>query len=190
MHRHADAGKRYSFGCRYSPGNSVSAADNDSLGVTSARPRKASGARRAWTSRCRRTESRSCTSEPSAGPFSGLVQQSAGTLDLYSMQSQRLQGSFAATGALAGATTITGAASVGPLDCKSLGCIFTAERSPTSRTISFLRRASCRFQQQRGPQQRPEAGCWTTSARVFPKRGGAHQCELIMINGCRRRACP
>ena len=104
---------------------------------SSARPRRVCGARRAWTSRCRRAESQSCTSEPS-------VQQSAGTLDLYSMQIRAsalgdvstgtltasgaaTAASFAATGALTGATlTIAGAASAGPLDCESLDCTFTA----------------------------------------------------------------
>ena len=60
-------GRRYSFGCRYRLGTAsnlvmyVSAADNDYVGVTGTflgTP--------ARTSRCRRAESRSCTSEPSA----------------------------------------------------------------------------------------------------------------------------
>ena len=69
-------GRRYSFGYRHRLGTAsnlvmyVSAADNDYVGVTGTflgTASRASGARRAWTSRCRRVESRSCTSEPSAG---------------------------------------------------------------------------------------------------------------------------
>ena len=65
----------------------VRAADNDYVGVTGTF--LGTAAQGVWstarlTSRCRRAESRSCTSEPS-GSIPGLVQQSAGTLDLYSM---------------------------------------------------------------------------------------------------------
>ena len=47
------------------------------------RPCRASGARRAWTSWCRRAESRSCTSEPLAAPSPGWC---SSRTDLYSMQ--------------------------------------------------------------------------------------------------------
>ena len=64
-------GRRYSFGCRRRLGTAsnlvmyVSTADNDYVGITGTflGPRRESGARRAWTSRCRRAELRSCTSE-------------------------------------------------------------------------------------------------------------------------------
>ena len=60
----------------------VSAADNDYVGVTGTflgTPSQGAGARRAWTSRCRRAESRSCTSELSeagaaVGGHAGPVQ--------------------------------------------------------------------------------------------------------------------
>ena len=59
-------GRRYSFGCRYRLGTASNLVMYVSA-ASSARPRRASGARRAWTSRCRWAELRSCTSEPSAG---------------------------------------------------------------------------------------------------------------------------
>ena len=84
-------GRRYSFGCRYRLGTAsnlvmyVSAADNDYVGVTGTflgTPSQASGARRAWTSRCRRAESPSCTLEPSEArspgwPYSMQIRASA-----------------------------------------------------------------------------------------------------------------
>ena len=69
-------GRRNSFGCRHRLGTAsnlvmyVSAADNDYVGVTGAFLGTASQGR-AWTSRCRRAELRSCTSEPSAAPSPG-----------------------------------------------------------------------------------------------------------------------
>ena len=77
--------RRYSFGCRYRLGTAsnlvmyVSAADNDNVGVpapSSARPRRASGAR--LDSRCRRAELRSCTSEPLAAPSPGWCSTTSG----------------------------------------------------------------------------------------------------------------
>ena len=63
-------GRRYSFGCRYRLGTAsnlvmyVSAADNDYVGVTGTF--LGTPSQGVWsTSRCRRAESRSCTSEPS-----------------------------------------------------------------------------------------------------------------------------
>ena len=128
-------GRRYSFGCRYRLGTAsnlvmyVSAADNDYVGVTgtsSARPRRESGARRAWTSRCRRAESRSCTSEPLAAPSPGWAQQSAGTLDLYSMQirASAFEGeSVSVTDLLADSLALTGSATLDGLTAQgNVGC--------------------------------------------------------------------
>ena len=172
-------GRRYSFGCRYRLGTAtnlvmyVSAADNDYVGVTGTF--LGTPAQGVWsTARLDFLVPPGGIAKLHFGAFGGsisrLVQQSAGTLDLYSMQirasaglagphglhrnhgqhahhqqhgqrrelyhgGRRVHGhanaataaSFAATGALTGATlTITGAASAGPLDCESLDCTFTA----------------------------------------------------------------
>ena len=133
--------------------------------------------------------------------------------------------SFAATGALTGATlTITGAASAGPLDCESLDCAFTATSGgvstgsvvcgdvTSSGTVSapqlfasntltvtntsdfsddlFLTKnwAGWSKLQVSNNSAAPDSGpelrlLGNQSARVLLERdGGAHQCELIMIN--------
>ena len=94
-------GRRYSFGCRYRLGTAsnlvmyVSAADNDYVGVTGTFLGTASklhfGA--------------------FGGSIPGLVQQSAGTLDLYSMQirASAFEGeSVSVTGLLADSLALTG----------------------------------------------------------------------------------
>ena len=132
--------------------------------------------------------------------------------------------SFAATGALTGATlTVSGAASTGPLDCESLGCTFTATSGgvstgsvvcgdvTSSGTVSAPQLASNTLtvtntsdfsddlfltknwagwsklqvsNNSAAPDSGPELRLLgNQSARVFLERdGGAHQCELIMIN--------
>ena len=105
----------------------VSAADNDYVGVTGAFLGTASqsGARRAWTSRCRRAESRSCFGA-FGGSIPGLAQQSAGTLDLYSMQirASAFEGdSVSVTDLLADSLALTGSATLDGLTAQgNVGC--------------------------------------------------------------------
>ena len=108
---------RYSFGCRYRLGTAsnlvmyVSAADNDY-----------SGARRAWTSRCRRAMHFGAF----GGSIPGLAQQSAGTLDLYSMQiraSAFEEKSVSVTDLLADSLALTGLATLDGLTAQgNVGC--------------------------------------------------------------------
>ena len=124
-----------------------------------------------------------------AGNFTTVGDVSTGTL---TASGAATAASFAATGALTGATlTITGAASTGPLDCESLDCTFTATSGGVS-TGSVV----CGDVTSSGTVSAPQLFASNTlivtnelrllgnqSARVFLERdGGAHQCELIMIN--------
>ena len=137
-----------------------------------------------------------------AGNFTTVGDVSTGTL---TASGAATAASFAATGALTGATlTITGAASAGPLDCESLDCTFTATSGGVSTgsvalTVTntsdfsddlFLTKnwAGWSKLQVSNNSAAPDSGpelrlLGNQSARVFLERdGGAHQCELIMIN--------
>ena len=125
-------GRRYSFGCRYRLGTAsnlvmyVSAADNDYVGVTGTFLGTASqgvwSTTCAWTSWRRRAESQ----KPFGGSIPGLVQQSAGTLDLYSMQirASAFEGeSVSVTDLLANSLALTGSATLDGLTAQgNVGC--------------------------------------------------------------------
>ena len=127
-------GRRYSFGCRYRLGTAsnlvmyVSAADNDYVGVTlsSARPRRECGARRAWTSRCRQAALRSLRRvHPRAG---AAVGGHAGPVQ-HADQGQRLRGRVCLgngpAGGLAGphgSATLDGLTAQGNVGCDQLLC--------------------------------------------------------------------
>ena len=72
-HLHTDAGETLLLRLPVQAGHGLQLGDvpRASPAPSSARPRRASGARRAWTSRRRRPESQSCTSAPSAGRSPG-----------------------------------------------------------------------------------------------------------------------
>ena len=106
-HLHADAGRRYSFGCRYRLGTAsnlvmyVSAADNDYVGVTGTFLGTASQG--VWsTARLDFSVPPGGIAKLHFGAFggliSGLAQQSAGTLDLYSMQASAFEGGLGHAG--------------------------------------------------------------------------------------------
>ena len=131
-HHTLTPGRRYSFGCRHRLGTAsnlvmyVSAAD-DYVGVTgtsSARPRRASGARRAWTSRCRRAESPSCTSEPSAGPSPGWCSSRRARWTCMQIRASVFEGeSVSVTDLLADSLALTGSATLDGLTAQgNVGC--------------------------------------------------------------------
>ena len=159
-HLHAHAGRRYSFGCRYRLGTAsnlvmyVSAADNDYVGVTGTF--LGTPSQGVWST------ARLDFSVPSGGiaklhfgafggSIPGLVQQSAGTLDLYSMQirasafekkSVSVTDLLADSLALTGSATLDGLTAQGNVGCDQLLCndvnctdVFTARaQSPALRS--------------------------------------------------------
>ena len=134
------AGRRYSFGCRYRLGTAsnlvmyVSAADNDYVGVTGAFLGTASQG--VWsTARLDFLVPPGGIAKLHFGAFGGsipgLVQQSAGTLDLYSMQirASAFEGEsvlvtdlLADSLALTGSATLDGLTAQGNVGCDQLLC--------------------------------------------------------------------
>ena len=131
-------GRRYSFGCRYRLGTAsnlvmyVSAADNDYVGVTGAFLGTASQG--VWsTARLDFSVPPGGIAKLHFGAFGGsipgLVQQSAGTLDLYSMQirasafeGESVADLLADLLALTGSATLDGLTAQGNVGCDQLLC--------------------------------------------------------------------
>ena len=129
-------GRRYSFGCRYRLGTAsnlvmyVSAADNDYVGVTGTFLGTASQG--VWSTA--RLDFSGGIAKLHFGAFGGLipglVQQSAGTLDLYSMQirasvageSVSVTDLLADLLALTGSATLDGLTAQGNVGCDQLLC--------------------------------------------------------------------
>ena len=122
-------GRRYSFGCRYRLGTAsnlvmyVSAADNDYVGVTGTF--LGTPSQGVWS-----TARLDFSAPPHFGAFGGsipgVVQQSAGTLDLYSMQirASAFEGeSVSVTDLLADSLALTGSATLDGLTAQgNVGC--------------------------------------------------------------------
>ena len=127
-------GRRYSFGCRYRLGTAsnlvmyVSAADNDYVGVTGTFLGTASQG--VWSTRLDFLVPPGGVAKLHFGAFGGsipgLVQQSAGTLDLYSMQirASAFEGeSVSVTDLLADSLALTGSATLDGLTAQgNVGC--------------------------------------------------------------------
>ena len=124
-------GRRYSFGCRYRLGTAsnlvmyVSAADNDYVGVTGTFLGTASQG--VWsTARLDFSVPPGGIAKLFGGSIPGLVQQSAGTLDLYSMQirASAFEGeSVSVTDLLADSLALTGSATLDGLTAQgNVGC--------------------------------------------------------------------
>ena len=124
-------GRRYSFGCRYRLGTAsnlvmyVSAADNDYVGVTSTF--LGTPSQGVWsTARLDLGGIAKLHFGAFGGSIPGLVQQSAGTLDLYSMQirASAFEGeSVSVTDLLADSLALTGSATLDGLTAQgNVGC--------------------------------------------------------------------
>ena len=122
-------GRRYSFGCRYRLGTYVSAADNDYVGVTGTF--LGTPSQGVWsTARLDFSVPPGGIAKLHFGAFGGsipgLVQQSAGTLDLYSMQirASAFEGeSVSVTDLLADSLALTGSATLDGLTAQgNVGC--------------------------------------------------------------------
>ena len=166
-------GRRYSFGCRHRLGAAsnlvmyVSAADNDYVGVTGTF--LGTPLQGVWsTARLDFSVPPGGVTKLHFGAFGGsipgLVQQSAGTLDLYSMQIRASAFKVLADSlALTGSATLDGLTAQGNVGCDQLLC--NDVNAPTCSPRAWTPRAQSPAQRSQpqapspGPRCRPQGPC-------------------------------